>query len=58
MALHTPAGGGGELLGEGASETVVVNDEKLDPDGFGGLIDGLKNGIEGRRAIDEELHMV
>ena len=57
-ALHSSPCCGDQLVGQRAAEPVVVDDEKLHPNGFAGFIDGLKNRVEGCRPVDEELNMI
>jgi hypothetical protein len=55
-AFHASTSSGYEVVGEFPSNAVVVNDEKLNPDGFLGGIDGIENRLEGFVAINQEIN--
>ena len=57
-ALDSTAGGGDESVGQRAAEGVIVNNKKLHPHGFLGLVDGGKDRIKCRLAVDEEIELV
>jgi len=55
-AFHAATSGGQEAVGEFSANAVVVNDEKLNPDGFLGGIDGGEDRLEGFGAINQEVN--
>jgi hypothetical protein len=55
-AFHATTSGGYETVSEFSANAVVVNDEKLNPDGFLGGIDGGEDRLEGFVAINQEVN--
>jgi hypothetical protein len=55
-AFHATTRGSNEAVGEFSANAVVVNDEKLNPDGFLGGIDGGEDRLKGFVAINQEVN--